>query len=835
MTDQVAVELVARFEKFRTDLSVAGSFMKGVFEGMRDELRSFSADAQKHGGLASMAINNMADKVEAKFQPMNDTLGKFRAAWAAAAAVVGVGMLAKKGIDEAVQLTVETQKLARALNIGATEANNWRIAIGDVYGSTDEFITLTQAMNRQLRNNEDGLKAMGLATRDANGDFRDQKDLVLDALGVLREYKAGTDRNLAAQELFGRGVSVTSELLDLNAQRIDDAREKAEALGAVVGQENVEAVSAYRAAMNDAGDVVEALWKAVGDMLMPVMTELANFLAENGPDAVRAMKIAVGILATAFDGLAFAAQSAWAVIKAGIQSIGSVIGGFSVAISKAFSGDFAGAKAELSNMASAVKDNFGAAYDTIIAKAERTRDRLFARVSGNTTEAVSTGSGGDGKGYQGKGDGEDEKKKREALAAEKEKQRELERIRKEAFQARMTDLKSELDEWRNNYDERLRIARKMAEDAKATFGEESKEYKKAAAEVVKIEREKAEQIARIVEIEKEAKTAAAYAGVDAAEQAAELDYQLGVISLQQRLALQQQFENERYQIARQALEDRLLLMSKDPDMNPEEYARIKNDILNLEIQHRQMLREIGNQQIVESAGPANNVFQSMEQGFQSSLQGMLTRAQTWRQALTGLYRQVFASYLQEMVTKPLAQMAMRAVRETAIGRLIATQSVMMQRSAAGQSMAIKASESTANIAKSAATAGAGAAESQASIPYVGPVLALAAMAAIFAAVMALGGGGGGSSTSVSRTELPSAAGGFDIPAGLNPLTQLHEREMVLPAEHADAIRGMAGGGMPPISIAIHALDGASVRRVLMDNKSELARALRAAARDFSRG
>lgn len=833
MSDQVAVELVARFETFRAGLGQAGEFLKGVVSGMRDEFKRMSQAADQETNKAGNAMSGLASKVKESSGGIEGAVGKLRGAWAGMAAVVGAGMLAKKGIDESVKLTVETQKLARALNIGATEANNWRIAIGDVYGSTDEFITLTQAMNRQLKNNEDGLKAMGLATRAANGDFRDQKDLVLDALGVLREYKAGTDRNLAAQELFGRGVSVTSELLDLNAQRIDDAKEKAEALGAVVGQENVEAVSAYRAAMNDAGDVVEALWKAVGDMLMPIMTELANFLAENGPDAVRAMKIAVGILATAFDGLAFAAQSAWAVIKAGIQSIGTLVGGFSIAITKAFSGDFAGAKAELGFMASAVKDNFGAAYDTILKKAEGVRERLFARVSGNTTEAK--GQEGGGKSYEGKGDKEDDSARKAALSAERERQRELERIRKKAFQARMVDLKSELDEWRNNYDERLRIARKMAEETRAMFGKDSNEYKKAAAEIAKIERAKAEQIARVLEVEKEAKIAAAYAGVDAAEQASELEYQLGEISLQQRLASQQQFEDQRYQIARQALEDRLLLMSKDPDMNPEEYARIKNEILNLEIQHRQQMREIGNQKIADAMGPANNIFQSMEQGFASSLTGMLTRAQTWRQALTNLYRQVFASYLQEMIAKPLAQMAMRAIRETAIGRLIASQSVMMQRMASGQSMQIKATETTANVAKDAVQAGAGGAKAMAGIPFVGPVLALAAMAALFSAVMSLGGGGGGSSTSVSRTEVPSAAGGFDIPAGLNPLTQLHEREMVLPAEHADAIRGMAGGGIPPISISISALDGASVKKVLMDNKGALAQALRSAARDFSRG
>ena len=44
------------------------------------------------------------------------------------------------------------------------------------------------------------------------------------------------------------------------------------------------------------------------------------------------------------------------------------------------------------------------------------------------------------------------------------------------------------------------------------------------------------------------------------------------------------------------------------------------------------------------------------------------------------------------------------------------------------------------------------------------------------------------------TAQASAAGGYDIPAGVNPITQLHESEMVLPKQHADVIRGLAAGG-----------------------------------------
>lgn len=46
----------------------------------------------------------------------------------------------------------------------------------------------------------------------------------------------------------------------------------------------------------------------------------------------------------------------------------------------------------------------------------------------------------------------------------------------------------------------------------------------------------------------------------------------------------------------------------------------------------------------------------------------------------------------------------------------------------------------------------------------------------------------------------SAEGGYDIPAGVNPVVQTHQREMILPAEHADTIRNLGKGGGEKITI-----------------------------------
>jgi hypothetical protein len=73
----------------------------------------------------------------------------------------------------------------------------------------------------------------------------------------------------------------------------------------------------------------------------------------------------------------------------------------------------------------------------------------------------------------------------------------------------------------------------------------------------------------------------------------------------------------------------------------------------------------------------------------------------------------------------------------------------------------------------------------------------------------------------------SAEGGYDIPSGTNPVTQLHEREMVLPREQADVIRGLAsnGGTASPMALTIVNQTSGRIDKVTEQRISPTERAL----------
>ncbi|MBF0402301.1 MAG: hypothetical protein HQL90_16245, partial [Magnetococcales bacterium] len=148
----------------------------------------------------------------------------------------------------------------------------------------------------------------------------------------------------------------------------------------------------------------------------------------------------------------------------------------------------------------------------------------------------------------------------------------------------------------------------------------------------------------------------------------------------------------------------------------------------------------------------------------------------------------------------------------------ATEGVKAAASTAG--LGVQAATGSSSIMMSAWTGMANAYAAISAIPVVGPVMAPVVAAGVFAAIAAL------------VKNLFSAEGGFDIPAGINPLTQLHEREMVLPKEHADTIRSLERrGGGDTFHLHVNAIDPKGFESWMSTNAHTLAPSLRKIARN----
>lgn len=788
------------------------------------------------------SIGGFTSTAQASFTGMASSMVSVQGIFASIAATLAVGF-AKKAIDDTVQFNKESLALARTLGITGTQASVLNIALGDIYQDSGALTGAIGKITKALTDDESKFKDLGVATRGTNGEFRNSLDIMIDVNGKLGKFKEGTDRNIEGTKLFGKAWNDVAPMLKLNAELLDSAKEKAEALGLAMTNEGAQSVGQYRAAMNDVGDVFLGIKNAIAQAVMPSLSWLGNWFASIGPGLVQVFKFALGSLMAVFDALAVVVRIVWETINAMVVSVTEPIRALGTALYKLVTGDFKGAAQELVNIPNVIANAWEGAGARINKSIFETADASRVRFGAGTAMTTAEGAGGSSSsGGKGKAAGSAKETNRvsewEAALADKKlklqeeglaegafremsKAQELAywreimalrglneketlalrkkttdlslQIHKDEFTVYLESLKVQQEAAQKDYAMRVLIAEEAYTAIASKYGQESKEAKAAFGEILKERRSLAEQSKEIENLRMEAKRNMALAEIEAERANAQFKFDQDLITKDQLLAQEQQFAQRLFEQKLQALEQRKLLI--DPTRDPIEYEKILLQIQELEIAHNARLQEIRNAQQAETLKPFQSIFSAMESGLQNVMKTMLTNWKSLGSAIKNMAKETGMSIIQEMVLKPLQQRIMAFAKE----RILALAGIQME----------------------SAKAGAGAASSQASIPIIGPILAVAAMAAIMGTI-------GGLSSKV-----PSASGGFNIPRYSNPLTQLHEEEMVLPKDIANPLRenlaggaGMKGGD----TYHITALDARSFGQYLKDNAGALSDAMKLANR-----
>lgn len=242
---------------------------------------------------ATSAVKNATGQIEGHFGALGKVFDNLKAPIAAIAAAMGGGAIFGAAVSETVAFAKEAGALSRVLGTTARESAVLSTAIGDIYGNVDEFLGGAQKLVKTLVGNEAAIKGMGVATRDANGNFRAMPDLLADINGRLANFKEGSDRDAAAATVFGKGWRDMLRYIQLTPEVMDEARRKVDELGLSLGPEQAARVKAYRAAMNDVGDVFRALQVRVGAEVMPSLTALGEWFVKVAPGAINTV---VGLL-----------------------------------------------------------------------------------------------------------------------------------------------------------------------------------------------------------------------------------------------------------------------------------------------------------------------------------------------------------------------------------------------------------------------------------------------------------------------------------------------------------------------------------------------------------
>lgn len=397
--------------------------------------------------------------------------------------------------------------------------------------------------------------------------------------------------------------------------------------------------------------------------------------------------------------------------------------------------------------------------------------------------------------------------KKEQAAIQKEIYTIKANLAKEDLNRQLTDMNNEIALNRTNLGFKVQVLKEEANLIKAKYGERSKEYRAMLQSIRQAEQEFQDQQKQIASQSLETQKQLSDMSLEEKRANLAFDRELGKISKAQELEALKKLKEEQFQIEIQYYRDKAELIKGDVV----EYQKAQDQILIATEKHKGEMGKLNKEAVKESIDHWKNLLEPISSAFENSVMGIIRGTLTLRKAINQMLQSIALSFAQ-MGVKWLTQWV-----ATQLGLTAATQAGVTARTAieaSGQSagLAMQAATALKSIANYAVETFAAIYKSIAAIPFVGPFLAPAAAAGGMAVVAGVAG------------SIISAEGGYDIPAGINPLVQTHEQEMILPKEQANAIRDMTKGNSSPIVINTSGGD--------FIHKRDLAKVLSLLKRDF---
>jgi tetratricopeptide (TPR) repeat protein len=692
---------------------------------------------------AASTIKNGVSQIDSSFSSLSGVAGKITGIFAAFTAVLGGGRLFGEAIQDTVKMRDELMSLKNTLGITVDDAQELAQAIELIRGNTETYSSAAYKLTRQLKADEDGLKSMGLQTRDASGNLRSMKDLMNDALAMVGQYKVGIDRNTVSMYLFGRGAAEMQSLLKLNDEVLKDAKKDIEDFNVQLGPEKQAVIARYNLAMVQLKDAWAAMSQKVSMALMPILSDLAEWFRSIGPGVVEIFDGAMRGLAATFNLIWLGLDVLFAALKYLNSVLIDLVGGGVAVIVDVLRGDFKQAYKDATGAVDSFSKNTTEVWDTMVEQAKDRGKKIWKNLTGDTVQGgpglnISTPSGS------------------KAFTPPDEKKE----VKGPTLMQRFNDeLKA------------LVQSNEAKANANGKYYEMSKEEEANFwLDKLVICNEKSQEYQDVLEKYQAAINASIKKGYEDSQKLAKEAYDNNVAYLRRELDLASDTSEKEREIR-----ERLL----------EEDRRYSRDMLKIQEEYARQSKRY-------------QFGEAMRYSFMNAFDSILTTTRSFGETMKQMFYDIYVAFVRLMVEQPLmAYLSGLAIKDSA-----------------------ERASSMKTIVRAAARAAAETYSALAGIPIVGPALATAASIGVFGAVMALGA-------------FASAKGGYDVPAGINPLTQLHSQEMVLPADLANNIRSMSGGGGgQTINLHVHAVDAASVEKLFKNHGKSIAKSLRYQARNY---
>ena len=258
--------------------------------------------AAANSNATMQKIAQTAEKVgDGANKVANATKGLSSAAAGGLVALGGMAVKAGQDADELNTLAKQTGLSTEALQKMSYAADLIDVDLGTITNAVKK-------MKKGLDKNADTFEQIGVAVKDANGEYRATEDIFNDTVAALGQISNETERDIIAMDLFGASADELAGILDDGGKALKELGDEASQKGLIISQEDLDAANE----LNDTLDKLKAQLSGsfgqaavkVAEALTPVLekvaeviTKISEKLAELDPDTVTMIATILAVIA----------------------------------------------------------------------------------------------------------------------------------------------------------------------------------------------------------------------------------------------------------------------------------------------------------------------------------------------------------------------------------------------------------------------------------------------------------------------------------------------------------------------------------------------------------
>ena len=758
------IEIAANVARLTEDFAKAKKEVTSSMSGIKSQVKE-----SMNGVIESM------EGVNKKIAAMNDafaTIGEFAMA----------GVIGDKVIELGTDFAETAEKISRTAQITGmttTQVQELGYAATATGASSESMTTGMRKLSMMITQAKNGSKSAVAAFKDVGISQQDVKrssphEILLKIADAYNRSANDASKSANAQMLFGRAGAELIPTLNAGSDGLDAMGAKARELGVVLDASAIEKGEKAAATFKKVGAVTKATSMKLGADLIPGLKILAVAFVDSAKDG-GALHGAVQML----DAIILGATEVITTAVNTVHAFGDALGALAATIAHPMS-------------AKTIWQDWASDVDALQAK----QDKFFASLHAAQSEAAGSGKSGSdaesGLGHIGSDTGIGRSGSAHHHATRQHAAHQASRMGdyeqqladaqiyyQQTNDLRQMSLEQEIAYWQSILDkENTTASDRIAIERKVSHLKLS-ELRKSASDQQKLSTE---------QIDADEQTTLNSVAID--KQKAEAALKTGAITQNELLTRKIQFEDQTYQIERDAQQKRLALLQGDPNQDPAALQQQLDRLAQIQQQHLLKLETMQTQAAHRTQSIWDPVFKSMSQAFDTTVKGMIMGTTTWQNGMRHMMQSVLGEFI-DMGVKMVTTWA-----ENEITRTMASVTGTEERSAAEESANAAGLLSSAEtvikaIMNDAVKVFSGVWAALSGIPYVGPALAAASAPAAMTTV-----------AGVASSVASSAGGDWQIPS--DRLNFVHRKETILPADKSkgldDLIRNGSSGSGAPIHI-----------------------------------